>query len=81
MNAFPVIFNQRSRRSNREKTRRWFNEREKIINAYNDGTSYNAPETVAEMNKVVAYDLGVLKREFDEGLDPSTVENFDETHM
>ena len=38
-------------------------------------------EKTALIHKHIAHHLGIIKREFDEGLDESTVENFDETHM
>jgi len=38
-------------------------------------------EQIAKNNKFVAYYLGCIKRAYDNGLDESTVENSDETHM
>ena len=40
-----------------------------------------SPAQVAINNKHLSYHLGRLKRSYDNGLDESTVENLDETHI
>ena len=38
-------------------------------------------QRVLKNNKFLAYRLGVLKRSYDRGMNSSTVENYDETHV
>ena len=45
------------------------------------GNKSLSDEKTALIHNHIAHHLGIIKREFDEGLDESTVENFDETHM
>ena len=45
------------------------------------GNKNLSPAMVALNNKFLAHHLGSLKQAFDNGLDESTVQNFDETHL
>lgn len=40
-----------------------------------------SPEAMQQIHRHVAHQLGELKREYENGLDQSTVENYDETHL
>lgn len=63
---------------------RWiddFCDRFRIVTRRRTGNKTLSPETIERNNKFLSHHLGVLKRMYDDGLDPSTVENYDETHM
>ena len=45
------------------------------------GNKSLSPNQVVPKNKYLSYQLGLLKRSYDNDLDGSTIENFDETHV
>ena len=45
------------------------------------GNKTLSPQEISRNKSLVAFHFGLLKRSYDDGLDPSTVENFDKTHM
>ena len=58
-----------------------FCHRHNITNRIRTGNKSLSPAQVAIINKYLSYHLGRLKRSYDNSLDESTVENFDETHI
>eukprot|EP00171_Calliarthron_tuberculosum_P009413 IDg9413t1 len=53
----------------------------KITTRIRTGNKSLSPAETAKNYKYVAYPLGIFKRAYDDGLDLSTVENYDETNM
>ncbi len=56
-----------------------FCNRFQIVTRMRTGNKLLSPDTMTRNHKFLA--LGVMKWMYEEGLDPSTVENYDETHM
>ena len=52
-----------------------------IVTRKRTGNKSLGPEQIARNNRYIAFHLGELKRSYDNGENPNTVENFDETHM
>lgn len=58
-----------------------FCDRYNIVTRMRTGNKLLSSQEIAKKHRFLAYHLGVVKRKYDDGLDPSTVENYDETHM
>lgn len=52
-----------------------------IVNSILAGNKTLNPDVAQNMEKQVALDLGMIKREYDDVLDKATIESYDETHM
>lgn len=65
-------------------TLRWvddFCDMYQIVTRRRTGNKTLSPERIARNKKFLSHHLGVIKRMYEDGLDPSSVENYDETHM
>ena len=52
-----------------------------IIILIQTGNKSLSPEQIVSKNKHLSYNLGTLNRSYDNSLDESTIEKFDETHV
>ena len=58
-----------------------FCNRFQIVTRIRTGKKLLSPDKIARNHKFLAYHLGMMKRIYEEGIDTSTVENYDETNL